>query len=79
MLDVGRPAPIPVGPAAIALRLGTPLFPVCVYRLPDDTYMAEGAPPVIAESSGDYRADELRITQELLRPIEDFIRWHPEQ
>ncbi len=45
----GRMAPIPLGPAAIALRLGTPLFPVCVYRLPDDTYMAEGAPLVYAD------------------------------
>ncbi len=75
----GRPAPIPLGPAAIALRLGTPLLPVCVYRLPDDTYRAEGTPPVIAESTGDARADEIRVTQELVRQIEGFIRKHPEQ
>jgi KDO2-lipid IV(A) lauroyltransferase len=75
----GRPAPIPLGTAAIALRLGTPLLPVCVYRLPDDSYMAEAAPHVIAESSGDRRADEIRVTQELLRHIEGFIRKHPEQ
>jgi len=75
----GRPAPIPLGPAAIALRLGTPLLPVCVYRMPDDTYVAEGAPPVVAQSTGDPRADEVRITQELLRHIEGFIRRHPEQ
>ena len=75
----GRPAPIPLGPAAIALRLGTPLLPVCVYRMPDDTYRAEGAPPVIAHPTGDVRADEVRVTQELLRPIEEFIRRHPEQ
>src|SRR6266446_49788 len=75
----GKLAPIPLGPAAIALRLGTPLLPVCVYRLPDDTYMAEGTPPVIAESTGDARADEIRVTQELVRQIEGFIRKHPEQ
>ncbi len=75
----GRPAPIPLGPAAIALRLGTPLFPVCVYRLPDDTYMAEGAPLVYATSTGDARADQVRATQELLRHIERFIQRHPEQ
>ena len=75
----GRPAPIPLGPAAIALRLGTPLFPVCVYRLPDDTYMAEGAPLVYATSTGDVRADQVRATQELLRHIERFIQRHPEQ
>jgi lauroyl/myristoyl acyltransferase len=75
----GRPAPIPLGTAAIALRLGTPLLPVCVYRLPDDSYMAEAAPMVVATSSGDRKADEIRVTQELLRHIEGFIRKHPEQ
>jgi KDO2-lipid IV(A) lauroyltransferase len=75
----GRPAPIPLGTAAIALKLGTPLLPVCVYRLPDDTFMAEAAPHVLAESTGDKRADEIRVTQELLRHIEGFIRRHPEQ
>jgi KDO2-lipid IV(A) lauroyltransferase len=75
----GRPAPIPIGPASIALRLGTPLLPVCVYRLPDDSYMAEAAPVVVATSTGDRKADEIRVTQELLRHIEGFIRRHPEQ
>ncbi len=74
----GRPAPIPLGTAAIALRVGTPLLPVCVYRLPDDSYMAEAAPMVVAQSTGDKKADEIRITQELLRHIEGFIRSHPE-
>jgi lauroyl/myristoyl acyltransferase len=75
----GRPAPIPLGTAAIALKLGTPLLPVCVYRLPDDSYMAEAAPHVLAHSTGDRKADEIRVTQELIGHIEGFIRRHPEQ
>ena len=75
----GKPAPIPLGPAAIALRLGTPLFPVCVYRLPDDSYMAEGAPLVYAKSTGDARADQVRATEQVVRQIERFIQQHPEQ
>jgi lauroyl/myristoyl acyltransferase len=75
----GRPAPIALGPAAIALRLGTPLLPVCVYRLPDDTYMAEGAPLVHATSTGDARADQVRATEQVLRQIERFIEQHPDQ
>lgn len=75
----GRPAPIPLGPAAIALRLGTPLFPVCAYRLPDDTYQVVGTPLVYAKDTGDPRADQVRTTEELLRRIESFIRSHPEQ
>jgi lauroyl/myristoyl acyltransferase len=75
----GKLAPIPLGPAAIALRLGTPLLPVCVYRLPDDTYVAEGAPLVHVTSTGNPKADQVRATQEVLRHLEHFIRQHPEQ
>jgi lauroyl/myristoyl acyltransferase len=75
----GKLAPIPLGPAAIALRLGTPLLPVCVYRMPDDTYMAEGTPLVHAKSTGNPRADQVNATEELLRRIEGFIQRHPEQ
>ena len=75
----GKMAPIPLGPAAIALRLGTPLLPVCVYRLPDDTYVAEGTPLVFAQSTGNPRADQVRATEQLLRRMEQFIQAHPEQ
>jgi phosphatidylinositol dimannoside acyltransferase len=75
----GKPAPIPLGPAAIALRLGTPLLPVCVYRLPDDTYMAEGRPMIRVESTGDDRNDQIRATEQLIHEIEGFIRAHPDQ
>ena len=75
----GRPARIPLGPAAIALRLGVPLLPAYVLRLPDDTYFVEAVKPLFANSTGDARADELRVTQDLLRIIEGFIREHPDQ
>jgi len=75
----GRPARIPLGPAAIALRLGVPLLPAYVLRLPDDNYFVEAMPPLVARSTGDARADEIRVTQDLLRTIEGFIREHPDQ
>jgi lauroyl/myristoyl acyltransferase len=75
----GRLAPIPLGPAAIALRLGTPLLPVCVYRLPDDSYEAEGAPLVFARDTGDPKGDQVRATEQVLRQLETFIQRHPEQ
>src|SRR5437764_983683 len=71
--------PLPLGPASIALRLGTPLLPVCVYRLPDDTYVAEAGPLVYARSTGNPRADQVTATQDLLRHIEGFIQQHPDQ
>src|ERR1700716_1581274 len=75
----GRLAPIPLGPAAIALRLGTPLFPVCVYRLPDDSYQAEGFPLIVAHDTGNPKEDQVRATEAVLRQIEIFIRRHPDQ
>src|ERR1051326_2795737 len=62
----GKLAPIPLGPAAIAVRTGTPLLPVCVYRLRDDTYMAEGRPMIRVESTGDDRNDQIRATEQLI-------------
>jgi KDO2-lipid IV(A) lauroyltransferase len=75
----GRPAPIPLGPAAIARRLGTPLLPVCVTRMPDDSYLAEATPLVTVEVTDDPKADQIRATEQVLRRIETFIQANPEQ
>jgi KDO2-lipid IV(A) lauroyltransferase len=75
----GQPARIPDGPAAIALRRGTPLLPVAVHRLPDDTFQAVGYPPIFAEPSGDRTADVKRVTGQLVRRLEELIRAHPDQ
>jgi KDO2-lipid IV(A) lauroyltransferase len=75
----GRPARIPEGPAAIALKRGTPLLPVCVLRNPDDTYLAIGSPPIFAERTGDHQADVRLVTEKLVRHLEEIIRAHPDQ
>jgi phosphatidylinositol dimannoside acyltransferase len=75
----GRPAAIPLGPAAIALRLGTPLLPVCVFRKPDDNYVAEAVPLLMPQDTGHPKEDQIRATQQVLRQIEVFIQRHPEQ
>jgi KDO2-lipid IV(A) lauroyltransferase len=75
----GRPAHIPEGPAAIALRKGTPLLPVCVYRLPDDTYQAVGYPPIVAQPTGDREKDLRRVMESLVAHLEQIIRAHPDQ
>jgi lauroyl/myristoyl acyltransferase len=75
----GRPAHIPEGPAAIALRMGTPLLPVCVYRLADDTYQAVGYPPIVAEPTGDREQDVREVMQKLVAHLEEIIRAHPDQ
>jgi KDO2-lipid IV(A) lauroyltransferase len=75
----GRRARIPEGPAAIALKRGTPLLPVCVLRNPDDSYQAIGSPPIFAERTGDHQADVRRVTEKLVRHLEEIIRAHPDQ
>lgn len=75
----GRPAHIPEGPAAIALRKGTPLLPVCVYRLADDTYQAVGYPPIVAEPTGDRERDVREVMRKLVAHLEQIIRAHPDQ
>lgn len=75
----GRPARIPDGPAAIALRKGTPLLPVAVHRLPDDTFQAVGYPPIFAEATGDRAGDIRRVTERLVLQLEELIRDHPDQ
>lgn len=75
----GRPARIPAGPAAMALRLGTPLLPVCVYRQEDDRYRGVGLAPIVAEPTGDRAADVARVTRQCIAQLEECIRAHPEQ
>jgi phosphatidylinositol dimannoside acyltransferase len=75
----GRLARIPDGPAALALKRGTPLLPVCVLRNPDDSYQAIGWPPIFAERTGDHQRDVRRVTGQLVRHLEEIIRAHPEQ
>ena len=75
----GRPAAIPLGPAGIARRLGTPLLPVYVTRLADDSYLAEATPLVTVDKTDDPKADQIRATEKVLRRIETFIQAHPDQ
>lgn len=75
----GHETSIPIGPAAIALRRGAALMPLCLYRQPDDTYVCETCPPIFAAAGGDTRADVTRVTSQVLRVLEGFIREHPDQ
>lgn len=75
----GHPCRIPTGPAALALKRGTPILPVAVWRLPDDTYQARGWPPIFAEATGDRDSDVKAVMAQLVHHLEQIIRDHPEQ
>lgn len=74
----GHPARIPTGPAELAVRRGTPILPVCVFRLPDDRVKAVGLPAILAAPGSDREAEVRSITEQLLSRLEAFIREHPE-
>ncbi len=74
----GERTMLPAGPATIALRTGAPLLPTAVY-FRGDRHFADCRPPVPAERRGRFRDDVQRVTQDLARELERFIRAAPEQ
>jgi len=76
----GRPASTTPAPAALALVTGAPILVAYGCRLPG-TYRFELFldEPIRAEPTDDREADIKRITAEITRRIEGFVRLFPEQ
>ena len=76
----GRPASTTPAPALLALRTGAPIVTGYVRRLPGhykfEAFLDE---PIWAQPSGDRDADVRRITEEISRRLERYIRLAPEQ
>ncbi len=76
----GAPAPIPTGPAEIALRRSVPIIPFSARRLPDGRCLGEAGKPILAcPSGGDLATDVRQLTARVLRLLEARIRDHPDQ
>jgi len=75
----GRMTPTHRGPAAIALRLGCPIFHGVLVRLPDGRHRAICDGPLEFEPTSSPEEDILRLTQKYTRVLEEYIRRHPEQ
>ncbi len=70
----GKPTYLPKGPAAFALKNGSPIIPVFMLRNPDDTFLLKICPPVNCDS------ESLEgITSECKKIIEKQVKDHPEQ
>jgi KDO2-lipid IV(A) lauroyltransferase len=76
----GRPASTTPAPAVLALRTGAPIVTGYVHRLPGlyrfEVVLGE---PIRPENTGDRDADVYRITAEISRRIESYVRRRPEQ
>jgi KDO2-lipid IV(A) lauroyltransferase len=76
----GKRATVPSGPAAIALKRGTPLLPACAWRSGLSGYQVVIEGPIAPPAAGDGRGRDAvtAMMQALVRRFEVFIRAHPE-
>ena len=75
----GETTTVPAGPATLALRSGADLLPIAVYQRDANLRHAVIQAPVPAEREGRLRADVTRISQDVVRRLEDQIRAAPTQ
>lgn len=85
----GKPALLPIGPAAFALKTGALIVPVFIFRNKDDTFTLRFERPIESVSYADLemrpdsrmdRSDQLRELINRYKVIfEDYIRRYPEQ
>jgi lauroyl/myristoyl acyltransferase len=75
----GEETTVPGGPAMLALRTGAVLLPGSSYFAANGRHVARIGPPIPAERVGRLRADVERVTQSIVRHMEDAIREAPEQ
>ena len=75
----GETTTLPPGPATLALRTGATLITAAVYSGPGRHHLATVSPPIDTTRVGSFRADVARITAEIARHFEGYVRRAPEQ
>jgi len=75
----GEPTTFPGGPALLAMRAGAMLIAGAVYSGPGRQHRAALSAPLDLSRTGSMRQDVARVTQDLAREFETFIRRFPEQ
>jgi len=74
----GAEAILPTGAAEIALRTGTYVMPIQIYRIAKGRHALHFHPGFVAEPSGDKAADLINTSTRMLGEIERMIRVAPE-
>jgi KDO2-lipid IV(A) lauroyltransferase len=75
----GRPASTPKGPAAFALKAGSPLLTGFIIRRGKYKHHIVVYPPLNIEPRGDKEKDITDLTQAYTSKLEEIIREHPDQ
>lgn len=75
----GKPAFLPAGAAALALRTQAVILPVFTSRLEDSRVQLWVGPPVEYSRTGNFDADVVSVTQKIVARFEETLRDHTEQ
>lgn len=76
----GKPTYFPVGPAAFALKTGSPIVPGFMVRNSDDTFTLKMEKPINAPAEGKNREEDIAgLIRHYKVIIEDYIKKYPEQ
>ncbi len=75
----GRPAIMPKGPAAFALKTACPVVPVFLLREKRNSFRCILQKPIIYKTTGNREYDLINLTQKIARTIESPIALYPEQ
>jgi len=75
----GKKVSFPEGPAALALKTGSPIVPGFMTRNKDNTFTLKIEEPIEINPSGDYKKDAAAIMERYKTVLEDYIRKYPDQ
>jgi lauroyl/myristoyl acyltransferase len=75
----GRTTYVPSGPAALALKSGSPILPGFVWYGQRNELLLRIFAPIFPQSSGDRNADISALTQRIYDSLEEMIRAWPTQ
>jgi lauroyl/myristoyl acyltransferase len=75
----GEMTTFPAGPATLALRTGAMLITTAVFAGPGTDHLADMSAPIDTSRTGSFREDVTRITQQIARNFEEYIKRAPEQ
>lgn len=74
-----RTASVPAGAATLAVKTGAKLVLGYLVRRPDNTFSGLISPHLDVELSGDFREDVQRVTQKIMKSVEECISQYPDQ
>jgi KDO2-lipid IV(A) lauroyltransferase len=73
---MGHEAKTPIGPAYLAMKTGSPVIPVGIHRMRDDTHMIEVGDEVTISRTGKDEVDIFENTKRCSKAVEQFITNH---